>query len=169
VKGRRMDIVRNSIIISGIAAENELPKGINGQLIEYSEIDYAYIPGNMPPVSRINKIDVKVSCQHGRTINAPSGRIIVLDGTKNISLDYISSGYYQGDYTVNLEMPFNTFIDLPNNAGEVKAVDVYIVDAYFRMVSSGKIYNHILYMVNVSYPIISEKRRIETDINITTL
>lgn len=165
-----MGIIRNSINILGITPEEELPKQINGQIIEFSENDYIYIPENMPAISSIHKIEVKVESKPGRTINAPTGKIIVMDGIRKIYLTYVPVGYYQNYYTVNFELPFNTFIDLPNNAGEISSIETYIADAYFKMINGRKVYDHIIYIINVNYPSTPTAASVaDRSIKITTL
>lgn len=167
--GGSMEILRNSIIISGIASEKDLPRQINGQLLEFSETDYIYMPENRLDINNISKIEVKLDTKEGRVINAPTGRIIVLDGVRKINITYTAVGYYQSYYNANIELPFNTFIDLPNNAGEVKLMKAYIIDAYFKLINCRKIYNHMLYMIDVDYQTIGTRSSTDTTINIKTL
>lgn len=146
-----MGILRNSIEVIGIADEAELPKQINGQLIEYSETDYIYVPENRPLIYNISKIEVKLNIKESRTIDAPTGRIIVLEGSRKLNITYRPLGYYDENYTLKLDLPFNSFIDLPNNSGDIKSIDIYAADAYFKLVSSRKIYSFMVYMINAVY------------------
>lgn len=143
-----MGILRNSIEVEGISSEEELPKEINGQVIEYSETDYIYVPENRPLINNISKIEVKVTIKESRTIEAPTGRIIILEGSRKISITYRPVGYKE-NYNLKLDLPFNTFVDIPNNAGEIKSINIYTVDAYFKMMNSKKIYSFMVYMINV--------------------
>jgi hypothetical protein len=146
-----MGILRNSIEVIGIASDEELPKQINGQIIEYSETDYIYVPENRPLIYNISKIEVKVNIKESRTIDAPTGRIVVLEGSRKLSITYRPVGYYDENYTLKFDLPFNSFIDLPNNSGDIKSIDIYVIDAYFKPVSSRKIYCFMVYMINAVY------------------
>lgn len=146
-----MGVLRNSINIEGITLEENLPKKINGQLIEFSETEYFYLSDNQYAIRNISKIEVKIKAEPGRVINAATGKIIVLDGVKKINIVYRPLEYYQNYNQVVFETPFNTFIDMPTDAGELKSVETFIVDAYFKVINNRKLYCHMLYMVNVAY------------------
>lgn len=146
-----MGILRNSIEVTGIASEEELPKQINGQLIEYSETDYIYVPESRPLIYSVSKVKVDVNIKESRTVNAPTGRIVILEGSKRLSITYRPIGYYEENYTLKFDLPFNTFIDLPNNAGDIKSVDIYVVDAYFKLMNNRKLYSFMVFMVNAVY------------------
>lgn len=144
-----MGILRNSIEVIGISNEEELPREINGQLIEFSETDYIYVPENRPLINNISKMEVKLNIKESRTVEAPTGRIVILEGSRKVNVTYKPVGNYSGNFTLKLDLPFNSFIDIPNKSGEVKSIDIYILDAYFKMMSSRKIYSFMVYMINV--------------------
>lgn len=146
-----MGTLRNFIDITGITPEEELPKKVNGQIVQYSEIDYIFVPDDRQGISSIFQIFIDVEIKSRRTINAPLGKIVVLDGVKKIKLIYTQK-YNEGKVGIlALELPYNTFIELPKDAGEIKNISVNIVDAYFSLIESKKVYSNILYMISVNY------------------
>ena len=147
-----MGIIRNSIDIIGITPEDELPKKINGQLIEYSEVEHIYIPEDSPRLGNIHQISIDLKTTSHRIIKAPTGEIIVLDGVKKLKVIYSRKGYSDRANIVNLQIPFNTFIELTNTPIKVEDIDIHIVDAYFTRIGSRKLYSYTLYMVNVPLP-----------------
>lgn len=146
-----MGIIRNFIDITGITPEEELPNKINGEIVQYSEVDYIFVPDNKQEISSIYQIFINIVIKSSRTINAPLGKIVVLDGIKKIKLIYTEKNETDKASILNLELPYNTFIELPKDAGMVKNINVNIVDAYFALIDSKKIYSNILYMLNVNY------------------
>lgn len=151
-----MGIFRNSIDIIGITPENELPRKINGQLVEYSELDYILLNESKKRFGYIQQIEVSVDVKGTRTIKSPNSKIIVVDGIKNFKI--LSKIHSDKVSTFNIEMPYNTFLDLPKEVDKMEELKIYIVDAYFQLVHSKKIYSHILYMINAKYKIPSDKK-----------
>jgi hypothetical protein len=166
-----MGIVRNNIYIEGLTLENDLPGKIKGQLVEFTETEYIYIPENRFAIRTIDNISIKVAAEPGRTINAPTGRIVVLDGIKKINITYKTMDYYQNIASINFEVPFNNFIDIPNNCGDLKKADIYVVDAYFKLINSRQIYCHILYMMDANHDVKSPSGKSNTTppITLTTM
>lgn len=146
-----MGISRNSIDISGITPEKELPSKIEGQVIEYSEVDYIFIPEDKPRVHNIHHLSIHIDLLSNRIIHAPLGTLIVVDGIKKIRLVYIQREHSEKKYSINLQLPYNTFFELPKSNGDITGINVYIADAFFQIIESRKIYSHILYIVNVHY------------------
>jgi hypothetical protein len=146
-----MGILRNGIDIVGITPENELPTKDRGQIIEYSELDYIFIPDERPRVHRIHNVSIKIDISSSRIINASFGRIIVLDGVRKIKVIYTQRGHSDKACILNIEAPYNTFIDVPKGIASINSIDVHIADAYFGIADSRKIYNHTLYLVDVDY------------------
>lgn len=165
-----MGILRNSIEVVGISTVEELPREIKGQLIEYSETDYIYVPENRPLIYNISKIDLKLSIKESRSIDAPTGKIVILEGSRKINITYKPASYYEGNYILKLDLPFNSFLDIPNNSGEIKSIDIYPIDAYFKMMSSRKIYCFMVYMINVIHEnMVYSKVSQDSNIKIKTL
>ena len=148
-----MEVVRNHIKIKGLTPESELPNKVNGQVIEYSQVEYIYIEQLNPEIDTIKEIYIKLEASSGRVVNAPMGKIILLDGIKKLKISYISKENTKKQVSVEVKIPFNTFIDMPYNAGDVNNIDVYMVDSYFHLVGDRKIYCHNLYMIDVNYTI----------------
>ncbi|GFP74498.1 hypothetical protein [Clostridium fungisolvens] len=146
-----MGIIRNFVDVIGITPENELPNKINGQIVEYSEVDYIYISENRPKVNTLYQAHIKVEVKSKRIINSPLGQIIVLDGVKKIKLIYTQEGIEEKANIVDCQLPYNTFIDLPNESGNISNIDIHVLDAYFDIINAKKIYVHLLYLINVNY------------------
>jgi hypothetical protein len=146
-----MGIIRNSINIEGITSAENLPRVIHGQLIEFSETEYFYLTENQYGIRNISKIEVKINAKPGREVEAPTGKIVILDGVKRIEILYTTQDYFQSYSKAVFEIPFNTFIDMPNDADALKSVNIYVVDAYFKLMSSRKVYAHLMYMIDVKY------------------
>lgn len=144
-------MLRNFIDIIGITKEEDLPSKINGQIIQYSEVDYIDIPEDKPKINDIYQIAIKADIKSTRTINAPTGKIVVVDGEKSFKIIYSEKGQSEKANILNLKLPFNTFIDIEDKQEEIKKIDIYILDVYFQIVTSKKLYSYVLYMVNVQY------------------
>jgi hypothetical protein len=146
-----MGLLRNFIDISGITPESDLPDKINGQLLEFSEVEHFYIPEDKPGIKNIYQMSVKVEILSTRTIKAPLGRIIVLDGVKKIKILYTGCSHEDAASLVDIELPFNTFVDIPKEGPDIDHVNIFIADAYFKAIDSRKLYSFILYMIDVGY------------------
>lgn len=144
-----MGIIRNSIDIVGITPEDKLPGKINGQLIEFSEIEHINIPEDKPRLGNIHQISIHVEPTTSRVIKAPNRKIIVLDGLKNIKIIYSYRSHSEKANIVKLQLPFNTFIELPENTIEVGDINIHIADAFFQTIEARTLYSYILYMVEV--------------------
>lgn len=146
-----MGIIRNHIDIVGITPEEQLPDKIqNSQVVEYSEAENIFIPKYNPNIKNIYQIVLDVNLISKREVNIPIGRVVILDGVKKIKIIYAEKGHSQKANIVNLELPYNTFIELPDGK-EIGSANVQIVDAYFELIDNRKIYSHIVYLVNVHY------------------
>ena len=144
-------MLRNFIDIIGITKEEDLPSKINGQIIQYSEVDYIDIPEDKPKINDIYQIAIKADINSTRTINAPTGKIVVVDGEKSFKIIYSEKSPSEKANILNLKLPFNTFIDIEDKQEEIKKIDIYILDVYFKIVTSKKLYSYVLYMINVQY------------------
>jgi hypothetical protein len=146
-----MGIVRNFIDIIGITSENELPDKISGQIIEYSEVEDIIIPEHKQRVKNIFQIMIQVEVKSTRTINAPLGKIIIIDGIKKLKIIYEEKSDSRKASILNLELPYNTFFELERGIEESKDIKIDILDAYFQLLDNRRIYSHIVYMVQVNY------------------
>lgn len=146
-----MGIVRNSINITGITSEDKLPRRIKGQIVEYSEVEHISIPEENPRIRTIHQISFKVDSKVSRTINSPTGKILILDGRKKIKIIYSHKSDSKKSTVLDIQLPFNTYIDLPDDAAEVEDINIYVLDAYFDLLESRKLYYHVLYWINVEY------------------
>lgn len=146
-----MGIIRNHIDIVGITPEEQLPGKIqNSQVVEYSEVENIFIPKDNPNIKNIYQIVLDVSLISKREVDIPIGKVVIIDGVKKIKIIYAEKGHSQKANIVNLELPYNTFIEIPDGK-EIGNASVQIVDAYFQLIDNRKIYSHIVYLVNVRY------------------
>lgn len=145
-----MDIIRNFINISGLADENDLPKSVDGQIIQYSENDIIYIPDAQPEIQSVFSIMIKTEVKSSRKINTPLGTTVILDGLKRLKMIYSSKGDGDKANFLDLELPFNTFVELPKDISP-RDIEIYVIDAYFSLLDGRRLYSHILYMVYVNF------------------
>lgn len=146
-----MGIVRNFIDIIGITPEDELPDKNNGQIIEYSEVENIFIPEHHSRIRNIFQIMVKVEIKSTRTVNAPLGKVIIVDGIKRLKIIYEDRGDSKKANIVNLEVPYNTFIELQKGAEILDNIEIYIMDAYFHSISPRTLYSHVVYLIHIHY------------------
>ncbi|MDP4091568.1 MAG: hypothetical protein Q8930_20170 [Bacillota bacterium] len=147
-----MGILRNSIDITGISLEGELPRQIRGDFSEAYDTSYLFIPGNRPRPRAISEISMSVELKEEKIINSPAGKIAILDGVKNIKVTYLPVGHSRRRINVLLALPFNTSVKLPESATDIEDINIYIADAYFQLVEGRKIYSYIYYILDVDYP-----------------
>jgi hypothetical protein len=143
-----MGIVRNCIDIIGITPEQELPKQINGQLIETSEVENLFIDSNIQ-MKNIYQIIIEIEIKATRVINAPLSKIIVIDGYKKFKIAYYDINNNMS--ILELKNPYNLFFDIEKSKVEIEKTNIYIADAYFELVNSSVIYCHVLYVIDISY------------------
>lgn len=143
-----MGIVRNFIDIEGLTLSEELPKEIEGQLIQTSEIENIYIGNKVSNIKNIYQIIINMYLKSQRIIDAEVGKVVVVDFIRNYKIIY-----YDNNNLVNileLKLPYNTFIELDKNR-EIYDVRAYIVDSYFELIDNEILYNYSLYFINVIY------------------
>lgn len=146
-----MGIIRNHIDIVGITPEEQLPGKIqNSQVVEYSEVENIFIPKDNPNIKNIYQIVLDVNLISKREVDIPIGKVVIIDGVKKVKIIYAEKGHSQKANIVNLELPYNTFIEIEDGK-EIGSASVQIVDAYFQLIDNRKIYSHIVYLVNVRY------------------
>lgn len=146
-------MIRNFIDVVGITPENQLPKKINGQIIQYTETETIFITDGKHKIKNISQIKLEINIKSRRIIDAPLGKVIVLDGFKNFKIRYNEKDNSRRENIIELETPYNTFFELPKGIDKYKDVKVHIMDAYFHLLYGNKLYSHILYLVNPLYDI----------------
>lgn len=144
-------MLRNFISVTGITPESKLPKEIKGELLQHSDIDYIFIPGSKPKVKELTHIGIQVEIKNQRKIKAPTGTIVIVDGVKKLKLSYVPLGHSKRNIQLDLELPYNTFIELPEGIEKPNSIDLYVADAYFELVDGRKIYSYIFYMLNIDF------------------
>ncbi|MCY6483164.1 DUF3794 domain-containing protein [Clostridium aestuarii] len=146
-----MGVIRNHIDVEGITPEEQFPTKIkNGQILEYSEIENIFIPKYNTGIKNIFQIVIDVKVTNTKIIDIPLGKMVIIDGVKKIKIIYGGRGHSNKANIVNLELPYNTFFELPRDK-EIGDINVLIVDAYFNLIGSRKVYGHIVYLVDIHY------------------
>lgn len=145
-----MRLLRNFIDVLGITNENELPTITNGQQIIYSDTDYIFVPENKPKVKDLYQISVNVDITSTRVINSGSDKIVVVDALKKLKIVYTQADNNEKASILTLELPYNTFFQAEKGSNGFEEVHIYIADAYFEVIEGNKIYNHMLYFLEIS-------------------
>lgn len=153
-----MGIVRNFIDIIGITPENELPGGKNGHMVVFSEAENIFLPEGKEEIETIYQIMIDLQIKSERKISTPLGKIQVLDGLKRFKIIYAGRENGGQINILSLSMPFNTFLDLPDNI-ENGGIRVFILDAYFELIDGKRIYGHFLYMLELHSDAIAIPRK----------
>lgn len=146
-----LGLIRNFIEIVGIAAEEDLPGKSLGQLVKYDEAEYIFIPQDKPAVKDIYQIAVGVDIRSKRTINTRDCKTIAIDGIKRLKIIYSQEESPDKMVMLNLQIPYNTFVEIPKEAGDIDDSSIYVLDAYFELLEKRRIYAHFLYLLDVKY------------------
>ena len=146
-----MDIIRNFIKVSGISSENDLPSSVKGVVIQYSETETTFLQDIKTGIQNIFQINLHVNLRPGRTINTPFGSTVILDGSKKLKILYVEDSKERNARFLDLELPYNTFIELPKKAKFENNIFIHILDAYFSLLDNNKLYSHILYYIALEY------------------
>lgn len=144
-------MLRNFISVTGITQEKDLPKRVKGELLQHSDIDYIFIPGNRPRAKELTHISISVDIKNRRIIKGPMGNVVILDGLKKLKVCYIPESRSKRTIQVELYLPYNTHIELPDEVKDIENVNIYIGDAYFELLEGRKIYSFIFYMLDLEY------------------
>jgi len=158
-----MDIVRGFIKISGITDVNDLFNLNNIYSAQFAEKDMIYLPEDSPGIDNIFEIILKAEILSCRFINTPTGTSIIFDGIKSlkiISTEINSDGKANFSY---IKLPFNIFAKSPKVVGKMQDYDIYIMDAFFTLLDTKRIYSHITYLLhlNIDLPIKKPENEIE--------
>ncbi|SHH00146.1 hypothetical protein [Tepidibacter thalassicus] len=148
-----MGIVRNFINVIGIASKNELPNKINGQIVEYSDTEILFVPDDKPEINTIYEIMIDLKIKSIRKVNSSLSNIVIIDGERKHKIIYTENGDFERVNVLYLNMPYNTFVELPNNNVDIDInnISIHVLDAYFELISSRKIYSHVVYLIDVNY------------------
>lgn len=142
-------MLRNFISVTGITQEKELKEKVKGQLLQHSDIDYIFIPSNRPRAKELTHISISVDIKNHKVIKTPIGTVVILDGLKKLKLCYIPEGRSKRTIQVELYLPYNTHLELPDEVKDLDKVDIYIGDAYFELIEGRKIYSFIFYILDL--------------------
>ena len=145
-----MGIVRNFIDIIGITPEYELPYINRGEIIKYSDQENIFIPEPDVAIESIYQIVINWRIKSNRMLNTPMGKLTILDGIKELKIVYTDKEGGGEARILNIERPFNTFIDLPQNAS-IENIGIFIADAYFHLLDKKNIYSYYLNVIDVQY------------------
>lgn len=149
-----LGVIRNFIEILGIAAEEDLPEKPIGQLIKYDDAETIFIPEDKPAIKDIYQIAVGIDIKSQRSINTKDCKTIAIDGIKKLKIVYSQDKSTDKLVMLNLQVPYNTFIELPKGASDADNIYPYVLDAYFDLVGKRRIYAHFLYLLDVGYTMV---------------
>jgi len=144
-------LIRNFINVVGITPENQLPKKNQGQIIQHAETEVIHIPDNYARIKSIHQVMIQVKPLSRHKINNPLGNIVILDGVKEFKIIYEEDSEKNQAIMINLAIPYNTFWELPAGVNDVLESSIYVVDAYFSLLDSSRIYSHIIYLIDIHY------------------
>lgn len=148
--GGKMEIVRNSVIISGLTDEKSLFEQIKGQIIQFSETSTIFVPDKEPEISNLIQIFIKLELLQTNLITTPAGKTINLNGFLKLKLNYLNKNDSENSQkicTFDIACPYHSYIQLMANV-DMKQMQIYILDAYFNLIDSRKIFCDILYLVS---------------------
>jgi len=143
-----MGVVRNFIDIVGISSENELPKEILGQVNKESLAETILIEEDVN-IKNIYQIIIDVQIEDERVINSTLSKFVVLDMVKKIKMTYYNDS--NNVRVLEIERPLNYCIDIKEREEEIQSINIYIVDAYFKLISKRELYTNIVYLIDVIY------------------
>lgn len=146
-----MGIIRNLIHITGITPEKELSSSNTSNTVVYSDIETIFIPKDKPSINSIIDIMINIEKKSNRIVEAPIGKIVILDGLKTFKIVYTSVEETHTANMVTIETPYNTFFEIPSKDYQDFHTTIQIIDAYFHPIDSRKIYCHIVYFINVHF------------------
>ena len=118
-------------------------------MLQHSEVDYIFIPSNRPRVKELTHISISVDIKNHRIIKGPKGNILILDGLKKLKVCYLPESRSKRTLQVELYLPYNTHLELPDEVKDIDNVDIYIGDAYFELIEGRKIYSFVFYILDV--------------------
>lgn len=144
-----MGVVRNSINVEGLTKESDFPNEANSFTIKYCEAETMLIPTNKPEAKIINEVDISLIVSNERILGGGFGKTIVLGGTKNYRVSYLENSPEATNTTANIQEPFIYCVDLPKDIENVTIIRTYLIDAYFHLIDSRRIYAHFIYLINI--------------------
>lgn len=143
--------IRNFIEILGIAAEEDLPEKCLGQFIKYNEAENIFISEEKSGIKDIYQIAISVDIKSKRIINTKDCITVSIDGVKQLKIVHSREESPDKMAMMNLQLPYNTFVELPKEGGNIEDIYIYILDAYFDLLDNKRIYAHFLYLIDVRY------------------
>lgn len=155
-----MEIVRNFINVLGLTPISELPDRINGQVIQHGDVETIYITEENFSAKCIFQIILQAKITSTRRIEAPLGTTLIIDGYKELKILYSEDGDSSKARITTIRLPYNTFAELPSRETVVEKINLYLLDGYFELLDSRRIYSFITYLVDIHY---GSKRSIEEE------
>lgn len=149
-----MGVIRNFIEIEGLAVEDDLPKKSLGQFVKYNETETICIPEDKPGIKDIFQIAIEMEVKSKRIINSNDMKTVVIDGAKKLKIVYSQDICPDKLVMLSLTLPYNTFIEIPNEVGDVENIYIHILDAYFEVLDKQRIYGHFLYLLDARYAVV---------------
>ncbi|QNO14034.1 hypothetical protein HYG86_04225 [Alkalicella caledoniensis] len=146
-----MGIIRNSIIVDGLAKEEELPKEVYGQIVRSSQVETLFIPPSKSEAKSIKKVEISLNIDSNRIVRGATEKMVILGGLINYRIFYKENSPEEIDSITNIQIPFNTYMDLPEDTIKIKGINVFILDAYFHLMDSRKLYAYFVYLIELQY------------------
>lgn len=128
-----MDTYRNGIYVSGLAEGADLPKSSAGQVVHYSEVENICIPPNEPDINKIVRASISVRVTAKKIVMTPYGYLIILDGVRDLILNYIPVFEPQKVNQLKMELPYHAFTEIPSDHESFDQIKVFIMDACFNL------------------------------------
>lgn len=113
----------NFIEVTGITPASHYPKcPPNHPCTQFCEIDKLCIPCPNPTIHDILEVCVSVSICSTKEICTPIGRKLVIEGIKEIKVNFTTDDPCQSEHSAHFEVPFCTFIVFGDIKREVTQV-----------------------------------------------
>lgn len=146
-----MGIIRNSIIVDGLAKEEELPKEVFGQIVRSSQVETLFIPPSKSEAKSVKKVEIRLNIDSNRIVRGVTEKMVILGGLNNYRIFYKENSPEEIGSIANIQIPFNTYMDLPEDIIKIKGINVFILDAYFHLMDSRRLYAYFVYLIELQY------------------
>jgi len=120
---------KQPIEISGITPISHFPKcPPHHPCTEFCESDKLCIPSQKITMASIRQVCLNICINSFKTICTPAGKKLVIDGTKQIKVFFVTDCPHQTVHSADFEIPFCTFILLNNMHDEVVQICSVVED-----------------------------------------
>lgn len=142
-----MGTLRNFIDVEGLSSYDELPKEMDGQVMQISECENIPLPIKNINIRNIYQLLIDVQVTSSKNIKTPINTLVILDGVKKLKVIYYDEENKAG--ILDVKVPFNTFIELKDKDEEFKNAKVHVLDGFFQLLPKNILYSHLLYHINI--------------------